>query len=211
MPSSSLIQTTRVTRPSGRTRFSIPKHPAFPSYSTTGLSKTRYDWRFAWRFLRFVNPLGTSPQNGWPRCKTLSRRLQKDALDGKRIVIVGCGAQGLNQGLNLRDSGLEVSFALRKVAISDRRLSFRSATENGFEVGTFDEMIPRADLVANLTPDKQHSRVIRAVTPLLKPGATLFYAHGFNIVEEGMRIRDDITVVMVAPKSPPGSSSRSRA
>ena len=45
------------------------------------------------------------------------------ALKGKKVVIVGCGAQGLNQGLNLRDSGLDVSYALRDEAISNQRQS----------------------------------------------------------------------------------------
>ncbi len=129
------------------------------------------------------------------------------ALKGKKIVIVGCGAQGLNQGLNLRDSGLDVSYALRKEAIESKRQSWKNATENGFKVGTYEEMIPSADLVSNLTPDKQHSAVVSAVMPLMKQGATLSYSHGFNIVEEGMQVRPDITVIMVAPKSP-GSEVR---
>ena len=125
-----------------------------------------------------------------------------DKLKGKRIVIVGCGAQGLNQGLNMRDSGLDISYALRQSAIDEKRQSFKSATENGFEVGTYEKMIPAADLVLNLTPDKQHSAVVSQVMPLMKKGSALAYSHGFNIVEEGMQIREDITVVMVAPKCP---------
>ena len=129
------------------------------------------------------------------------------ALKGKKIVIVGCGAQGLNQGLNLRDSGLDVSYALRKEAIEQKRDSWKNATDNHFTVGTYEELIPTADLVSNLTPDKQHSSVIDAVMPLMKQGATLSYSHGFNIVEEGKQIREDITVIMVAPKCP-GSEVR---
>ncbi len=130
-----------------------------------------------------------------------------NALKGKKIVIVGCGAQGLNQGLNLRDSGLDVSYTLRKEAIEAKRQSWKSATENGFKVGTYEELIPTADLVINLTPDKQHTSVINTIMPLIKKGATLSYSHGFNIVEEGMQIRKDITVIMVAPKCP-GSEVR---
>jgi ketol-acid reductoisomerase len=128
-------------------------------------------------------------------------------LKGKKIVIVGCGAQGLNQGLNLRDSGLDVSYTLRKEAIEAKRQSWISATENNFTVGTYEELIPTADLVINLTPDKQHTSVINAIMPLMKQGSTLSYSHGFNIVEEGMQIRKDITVIMVAPKCP-GSEVR---
>ena len=89
------------------------------------------------------------------------------ALLGKKIVIVGCGAQGLNQGLNLRDSGLDISYTLRKDAIESQRQSWKNATENGFLVGTYEELIPTADLVINLTPDKQHTQVINAVMPLM--------------------------------------------
>lgn len=129
------------------------------------------------------------------------------ALAGKKVVILGCGAQGLNQGLNMRDSGLDISYALRKSAIDEKRASFRNATENGFNVGTFEELVPQADLVVNLTPDKQHTPVVNAVLPLMKPNAVLSYSHGFNIVEEGMKVREDITVIMVAPKCP-GSEVR---
>lgn len=123
-------------------------------------------------------------------------------LKGKKIVIIGCGAQGLNQGLNLRDSGLDVSYALRQAAIDEKRASFKRATENGFTVGTYEQLIPTADLVINLTPDKQHEPVVNAVQPLMKSGACLGYSHGFNMIELGMQVRKDVTVVMVAPKSP---------
>jgi len=123
-------------------------------------------------------------------------------LKGKKIVIIGCGAQGLNQGLNLRDSGLDISYALREVAIKERRPSYKNASLNNFEVGSYEALIPSADLVLNLTPDKQHTSVVNAVMPLMRRGATLSYSHGFNIVEEGMKIRKDLTVIMVAPKCP---------
>lgn len=128
-------------------------------------------------------------------------------LEGKKIVIVGCGAQGLNQGLNMRDSGLDVSYTLRAEAIKEQRQSYKNTADNKFKVGTYEEMIPTADLVINLTPDKQHTSVVSAIMPLMKKGAILSYSHGFNIVEEGMQIRKDITVIMVAPKSP-GSEVR---
>src|SRR5690606_8804750 len=88
-----------------------------------------------------------------------------DKLKGKKIVILGCGAQGLNQGLNMRDSGLHISYALRAEASAEKRQSWKSASENSFTVGTFEELIPTADLVLNLTPDKQHTPVINKVMP----------------------------------------------
>ncbi len=102
----------------------------------------------------------------------------------------------------MRDSGLDISYALRKEAIAEKRASFQRASENGFVVGSYEELIPQADLVINLTPDKQHSNVVQAVMPLMKQGSALGYSHGLNIVEVGEQIRPDITVVMVAPKCP---------
>ena len=58
------------------------------------------------------------------RCRFMARDEFADGcqfLKGKKIVIVGCGAQGLNQGLNMRDSGLDVSYALRQAAIDEQR------------------------------------------------------------------------------------------
>ena len=129
------------------------------------------------------------------------------ALEGKKIVILGCGAQGLNQGLNMRDSGLDISYTLRQGAIDNKRASYQNAVDNDFAVGTYEEMIPTADLVINLTPDKNHTSVVEAIMPLMKKGATLSYSHGFNIVEEGTQIQEDLTVIMVAPKCP-GSEVR---
>ena len=129
------------------------------------------------------------------------------ALKDKKIVIVGCGAQGLNQGLNMRDSGLDISYTLRQAAIDQKRDSYVNATSNDFKVGTYEDLLPTADVVINLTPDKQHTNVVKTIMPLLKKGATLSYSHGFNIVEEGMQIREDLTVIMVAPKCP-GSEVR---
>ncbi|MDG1871854.1 MAG: ketol-acid reductoisomerase, partial [Flavobacterium sp.] len=93
------------------------------------------------------------------------------ALKGKKVVIVGCGAQGLNQGLNMRDSGLDISYALRQEAIDQKRASYMNAADNGFKVGTYQELIPTADLVCNLTPDKQHTAVVTAIMPLMKKGS----------------------------------------
>ncbi|MEX2335545.1 MAG: ketol-acid reductoisomerase, partial [Pseudohongiella sp.] len=139
------------------------------------------------------------------KCRFMDRTEFADGVNrllGKKVVIVGCGAQGLNQGLNMRDSGLDISYALRAEAIAEKRQSWKNASENGFTVSTYEDLIPQADLVLKLTPDKQHTAVVKQVMPLMKKGACLAYSHGFNIVEEGMQIRDDLTVVMVAPKCP---------
>ncbi len=138
-------------------------------------------------------------------CRQMAREEFKDgtkALQGKKIVIVGCGAQGLNQGLNLRDSGMDVSYCLRKEAIEQKRQSWKNATENGFKVGTYEELLPTADVVGNLTPDKQHHEVVQNLMKYMKKGSALWYSHGFNMIEEGEEIRDDITVFLMAPKGP---------
>jgi ketol-acid reductoisomerase len=107
----------------------------------------------------------------------------------------------------MRDSGLNIAYALRQGAIEQKRASYQNAVSHDFQVGTYEELIPSADVVVNLTPDKNHSSVVEAVMPLMQNGATLSYSHGFNIVEEGMKIREDLTVIMVAPKCP-GSEVR---
>ena len=72
------------------------------------------------------------------RCRFMDRSEFNgvEKLRGKKVVIVGCGAQGLNQGLNMRDSGLDISYALRADAIEQKRVSYTNATSNGFKVGT---------------------------------------------------------------------------
>ncbi|QJC29490.1 ketol-acid reductoisomerase [Enterobacteriaceae endosymbiont of Plateumaris pusilla] len=123
-------------------------------------------------------------------------------LKKKNIVIIGCGAQGLNQGLNMRDSGLNISYALKEYSIKNKNSSWVRAYENKFVIGSYKELIPHADLIINLTPDRNHHQLLKNIKHLIKPGATLGYSHGFNIVEEGEYISKDINVIMVAPKCP---------
>jgi len=156
--------------------------------------------------VNYFNTLSMSSKlNQLGRCRFMQRSEFANGIAKiakKKVVIVGCGAQGLNQGLNMRDSGCDVSYTLRQSAIDSKRASYVNATTNGFKVGTYEELVPTADLVLNLTPDKQHTAVVNALMPMMKKGATLAYSHGFNIVEEGMQVRPDLTVVMVAPKCP---------
>ena len=144
------------------------------------------------------------------KCRFMQKNEFSDGVNElleKNIVIVGCGAQGLNQGLNMRDSGLNISYVLRQSSIDSKRQSFLNASSNDFNVGNFDEIIPNSDLVINLTPDKNHTPVVEQLMPIMKKNSILSYSHGFNIVEEGIKVREDITVIMVAPKSP-GSEVR---
>lgn len=121
----------------------------------------------------------------------------------KKVVIIGCGAQGLNQGLNMRDAGIiDITYALKHDSIINKNESWIRATTHKFSVGTYAETIPTADIVINLAPDKQHELVLQQIEPLMKYKSTLGYSHGFHIVEIGKKIRPDITVIMVAPKCP---------
>ena len=96
------------------------------------------------------------------------------ALIGKKIVIVGCGAQGLNQGLNLRDSGLDVSYALRQEAIDGKRQSWKGASENNFNIGTYEQLIPSADLVINLS-------IIPEIPPCFKASVMVSQPYWMNL------------------------------
>ncbi|WP_343188633.1 ketol-acid reductoisomerase [Buchnera aphidicola (Neophyllaphis varicolor)] len=139
------------------------------------------------------------------KCRLIKQNEFKNGINflkDKKIVIIGCGSQGLNQGLNMRESGLNISFALRDKSILNKKTSWINATKNKFEIGSYVSLIPEADLVINLTPDKQHNKVISEIQKLMKFNSILGYSHGFNIIEEGQKIRKDITVIMVAPKCP---------
>jgi len=144
-------------------------------------------------------------QSQLSKCRFMKSKEFSDGINtliDKKIVIIGCGAQGLNQGLNMRDSGLDISYVLRQSSISNKKESFLNASKNNFKIGTFEELVPQADMVINLTPDKNHTAVVNQAMPLMKENSILSYSHGFNIVEEGVKIRKDITVIMVAPKCP---------
>lgn len=139
------------------------------------------------------------------KSRFIPRKEFKDVINNlkeKKIVIIGCGSQGLNQGLNMRDSGLNIKFSLKKESINNKNKSWIAATSNDFVVDCYENLIPEADLVINLTPDKQHSNVINKIQYLMKQNAVLGYSHGLNIVEYGEKIRKDLTVIMVAPKCP---------
>ncbi|QIQ42147.1 MAG: ketol-acid reductoisomerase [Buchnera aphidicola (Microlophium carnosum)] len=156
--------------------------------------------------MNYFNTLNFSQKiNQINKCRFMKKKefnKKNDILKDKKIVIVGCGSQGLNQGLNMRDAGLNISYALQKNSILKKNQSWINAVQNNFKVDDYESLIPHADLVINLTPDKQHNNVINKLQKLMKKNSFLGYSHGFNIVEFGEKIRKDITVIMVAPKCP---------
>jgi ketol-acid reductoisomerase len=77
---------------------------------------------------------------------------------------------------------------------------FTNAADNGFTVGTYEDLIPTADLVCNLTPDKQHTAVVTAIMPLMKKGSTLSYSHGFILWKKECKFVKTLLLLCV-PKS----------
>jgi ketol-acid reductoisomerase len=121
-----------------------------------------------------------------------------DALQGKRIAIVGYGSQGRAHALNLHDSGFDITVGLRKDS-----LSWDRAEADGLRVGQVNEACSDADLIAMLVPDQHQATVYaESVEPNLKPGATLLFAHGFNVHFNQINAPAENDVVMVAPKAP---------
>jgi ketol-acid reductoisomerase len=121
-----------------------------------------------------------------------------DALNGKRITIVGYGSQGRAHALNLHDSGFDVTVALRKDSASWDR-----AEADGLRVAGVNEACSDADLIAMLVPDQHQASVYaESVEPNLKPGATILFAHGFNVHFNQINAPAENDVVMVAPKAP---------
>jgi ketol-acid reductoisomerase len=123
------------------------------------------------------------------------RDLDPVALHGCRVAVLGFGAQGRAQALNLRDSGVQVTVGLRPA--SPRRTECAGA---GLEVCTPETAARRADICVMLVPDEVQPKLYRDVlAPTLRPGAALLFAHGYNIHYGRIVPRTDLDVVMVAP------------
>ena len=116
----------------------------------------------------------------------------------KRIAIIGYGSQGRAHALNLRDSGFEVVIGLRPGGPTEAK-----AQADGFVVQAPAEAVKDADLVAILTPDMVQKKVYEeSIGPNMKPGACLLFAHGLNVHFDMITPREDLDVVLVAPKGP---------
>lgn len=125
--------------------------------------------------------------------------VDRKALKGARIAVIGYGSQGRAHALNLKDSGFDVVVGVRRGGDS-----WKKATKDGLAVAEPASAVIDADLVAMLTPDLAQKAVYKSVAKNLKKGATLLFAHGFNIHFEQIRPRKDLDVVLIAPKGPGG-------
>src|SRR5688572_11043095 len=123
--------------------------------------------------------------------------VDKKALKGARIAILGYGSQGRAHALNLKDSGFDVVVGARKGGAS-----WKKAKREGLAVADMAKATEGADLVAFLVPDLAQKALYEAVEPHLKKGATLLFAHGFNVHFKQIRPRKDLDVVLIAPKGP---------
>lgn len=120
------------------------------------------------------------------------------ALSGKKVAIIGYGSQGHAHALNLRDSGVQVVIGLREGSSSVEK-----AKEQGLEVRSIEDATAAGDIVMILAPDQvQRTLFAEQIQPNLKPGAAIFFAHGFNIRFGYIKPGEGHDVCMVAPKGP---------
>ncbi len=126
---------------------------------------------------------------------------QKDtdskAIRSKKVVVIGYGSQGRAHSLNLRDSGIDVAVALRP-----NGASWQKAEADGWQPIDLESDLQSADLIAILAPDMAQPEIYKHIEPQIKNGATLLFAHGFNVLYKQIEPRKDFDVVMIAPKSP---------
>ncbi|HEU0204901.1 MAG TPA: ketol-acid reductoisomerase [Burkholderiaceae bacterium] len=116
---------------------------------------------------------------------------------GKKVAIVGYGSQGHAHALNLKDSGVDVTVALRRGG------SWEKAAKSGLVVKEVADAVRDADIVMILLPDESQAEVYKqSIEANIKQGAALAFAHGFNIHYGQIQPRADLDVIMVAPKAP---------
>ncbi len=119
-------------------------------------------------------------------------------IKAKKVTIVGYGSQGHAHALNLKDSGVDVTVALRPGSSSAIK-----AENEGLKVTGIAEAVASADVIMILAPDEIQSALYKdAIEPNLQQGATLAFAHGFAIHYNSIVPRSDLDVIMIAPKAP---------
>jgi len=132
----------------------------------------------------------------------MNRYYDQDAdlsiIQGKKVAVIGYGSQGHAHANNLKDSGVEVVVGLR-----DGSSSAVKAKEAGIRVMSVEDASAWADVVMVLAPDEFQGKIYTEnIEPNLKKGVALAFAHGFNIHFGRIVPRDDLDVIMIAPKAP---------
>jgi ketol-acid reductoisomerase len=118
-------------------------------------------------------------------------------IDGKTVAVLGYGSQGHAHAQNLAESGVDVVVGLREDSSS------RDAAEaDGLQVETPRDAAEAADIVSVLVPDTVQPAVYEEIEPVMEPGDTLQFAHGFNVHYNQIRPAEGVDVTMIAPKSP---------
>ena len=119
-------------------------------------------------------------------------------IQSKKVAIIGYGSQGHAHACNLKDSGVDVVVGLRPGSATVKK-----AEAHGLKVTDVPSAVASADLVMILTPDEFQSRLYKEeIEPNIKKGAALAFAHGFAIHYNQVVPREDLDVIMVAPKAP---------
>ncbi len=119
-------------------------------------------------------------------------------IKGMKVAIIGYGSQGHAHANNLKDSGVDVVVGLRSGSSSVAK-----AEASGLKVTPVAEAIKASDLVMVLTPDEFQGELYKEeIEPNLKKGAVLAFAHGFSIIYNQVTPRQDLDVIMIAPKAP---------
>ena len=121
-----------------------------------------------------------------------------EILKGKKVAIIGYGIQGRGQGLNLRDSGIDVLIAQRKGG-----KNYDQAVEDGFKPVEADEAARKADILQILAQDHLQAEIYeKNIAPYLNANKALLFSHGFNIHFGYIKPPKNTDVFMVAPKGP---------
>jgi ketol-acid reductoisomerase len=125
--------------------------------------------------------------------------VDKKALKGAKITVLGYGSQGRAHALNLKDSGFKVVVGVRKGGNG-----WKAAKRDGLVVAEPLAAVEDADLVAMLVPDMAQKSLYNEIKGALKNNAALLFAHGFNVHFKQIKPRKDLDVVLIAPKGPGG-------
>ena len=123
--------------------------------------------------------------------------VDKKALRGARIAVLGYGSQGRAHALNLKDSGFDVVVGVRKGGTGWKR-----ARKDGLAVAEPQAAVKGADLIAMLVPDIAQKLLYQDIKKELKAGAALLFAHGFNVHFKQIKPPKKVDVVLIAPKGP---------